>query len=159
MAADYLLTALHYDGVHLAVTLLPRSVSAAGPAVQTSSVDCLATDVWLTCPASQSVCYSYSCCFVIVLLLYCCCRCCCVDCDPHCSGGCITQGPGKCDGTCISGYVFISDSHTCEGKKHLKLGRILISTKTLSLFLTRAVWLICSVDINLQQARTDYYQF
>jgi len=56
-----LLTALHYNVIHLAVTLLSGRASAARQTVQTSSVDCLTayTNMWLTCPTSESVCYSY----------------------------------------------------------------------------------------------------
>jgi len=37
-------------------------------------------------------------------------------CDPKCSGGCATNGPGKCDSDCFDGYGLNQATQTCAGK-------------------------------------------
>lgn len=37
-----------------------------------------------------------------------------LECSPHCSAGCITNGPGKCDGQCDFGYG-LTDDLECIG--------------------------------------------
>ena len=46
----------------------------------------------------------------------------CTECDPNCelAAGCSTQGAGKCDSQCITGFVLDNTAHTCLSK-HLNL--------------------------------------
>jgi len=37
-----------------------------------------------------------------------------VVCDVHCSGGCVVQGAGKCDATCMSDYTFNATEYVCS---------------------------------------------
>jgi len=38
-----------------------------------------------------------------------------VECDAFCTSGCSTQGAGKCDSACATGYSLNTTDYTCMG--------------------------------------------
>ena len=38
-----------------------------------------------------------------------------VECDAYCTSGCSTQGGGKCDSACATGYSLNTTDYTCMG--------------------------------------------
>jgi len=44
-----------------------------------------------------------------------------VVCDKHCSGGCVVQGTGKCDSTCMTGHTLNSTVYVCSPGTSLRV--------------------------------------